>query len=382
LVRWRADGVLMFLGRNDLQVKVRGFRIELGEIEAQLKALPGITEAVVRVDAQQRLLAYFSAPEAQQPNELRARLATVLPDYMLPAAFVQVEAFSLTANGKLDRRALPEPNEDHFALQRYEAPQGPVESRLAELWAQTLGVPRVGRQDNFFALGGHSLLAVQLVEQLRVDGWAIDVRTLFGAPTVGALAAILAEHGETPAAPLDVSASSLPAGCTRITPDLLPLVDLTQAQIDRIVANVEGGAANVQDIYPLAPLQEGLFFHYLLQDQGDTYLLHTTLAFDQETGLDAFCEALQRVIARHDILRTALAWEDLDQPVQVVWRTAPLPVEVLRITQDDALAQLQAHTDSRQRRLDIRQAPLLRVVKAFDAAQQRWLLQVLHHHLV
>ncbi|MDU9030247.1 non-ribosomal peptide synthase/polyketide synthase [Pseudomonas mediterranea] len=382
LVRWRADGVLMFLGRNDLQVKVRGFRIELGEIEAQLKALPGITEAVVRVDAQQRLLAYFSATQAQQPNELRARLAAVLPDYMLPAAFVHVEAFSLTANGKLDRRALPEPSEDHFALQRYEAPQGPVESRLAELWAQTLGVPRVGRQDNFFALGGHSLLAVQLVEQLRVDGWAIDVRTLFGAPTVGALAAILTEHGETPADALDVPGGALPAGCTRITPDLLPLVDLTQAQIDRIVANVEGGAANVQDIYPLAPLQEGLFFHYLLQDRGDTYLLHTTLAFDQETGLDAFCDALQRVIERHDILRTALAWEDLEQAVQVVWRSAPLPVEVLRITQDDALAQLQAHTDSRQRRLDIRQAPLLRVVKAFDAAQQRWLLQVLHHHLV
>nr|WP_223194784.1 non-ribosomal peptide synthase/polyketide synthase [Pseudomonas sp. PSB18] len=382
LVRWRADGVLMFLGRNDLQVKVRGFRIELGEIEAQLKALPGITEAVVRVDAQQRLLAYFSAPETQQPNELRARLAALLPDYMLPAAFVHVEAFSLTANGKLDRRALPEPSENHFALQRYEAPERPVESRLAELWAQTLGVPRVGRQDNFFALGGHSLLAVQLVEQLRVDGWAIDVRTLFGAPTVGALAAILTEHGEAPADALDVPGGPLPAGCTRITPDLLPLVDLTQAQIDRIVANVEGGAANVQDIYPLAPLQEGLFFHYLLQDQGDTYLLHTTLAFDQETGLDAFCEALQRVIERHDILRTALAWEDLDQPVQVVWRSAPLPVEVLRITQDDALAQLQAHTDPRQRRLDIRQAPLLRVVKAFDAAQQRWLLQVLHHHLV
>lgn len=171
-------------------------------------------------------------------------------------------------------------------------------------------------------------------------------------------------------------------GCTHITPELLPLVELTQAQIDRIVASVEGGAANVQDIYPLAPLQEGLFFHYLLQDEGDTYLLHTTLAFSDEARLDAFCLALQQVIARHDILRTALAWEDLEQPVQVVWREAPLPIEILRITEADALAQLQAHTNPRQRRLDIRQAPLLRVVKAFDAGQQRWLLQVLHHHLV
>ncbi|SFX78277.1 amino acid adenylation domain-containing protein, partial [Pseudomonas sp. NFACC43] len=382
LARWRADGVLLFLGRNDFQVKIRGFRIELGEIEAQLKALPSVTEAVVLADAQQRLLAYFTATSAQDPSELRARLAAVLPDYMLPAAFVQVDAFSLTANGKLDRRALPEPGEAHFALHRYDAPQGPVETRLAELWAQVLGVPRVGRQDNFFALGGHSLLAVQMVEQLRTQGWSLDVRTLFATPNVAALAVALAQRPQaSDQAPVSAGTAIAP-GCTRITPEMLPLVDLTQAQIDRIVANVEGGAANVQDIYPMAPLQEGLFFHYLLQDQGDTYLLHTTLAFTDEARLDGFCLALQQVIARHDILRTALAWEGLDEPVQVVWREAPLPIEVLRITEADALTQLLAHTDARTRRLDIRQAPLLRVVKAFDAREQRWLLQVLHHHLV
>ncbi|MFB4394996.1 AMP-binding protein, partial [Pseudomonas sp. LS_1] len=171
LVRWRADGVLLFLGRNDFQVKIRGFRIELGEIEAQLKALAHITEAVVLADDQQRLLAYFTSTADQAPGTLRAQLAAVLPDYMLPAAFVPVEAFSLTANGKLDRRALPAPEERHFASHHYEAPQGPLETRLAELWAQVLGVPRVGRLDNFFALGGHSLLAVQLVEQLREQGW-------------------------------------------------------------------------------------------------------------------------------------------------------------------------------------------------------------------
>ncbi|WP_335944804.1 non-ribosomal peptide synthase/polyketide synthase [Pseudomonas sp. G166] len=382
LARWRADGVLMFLGRNDFQVKIRGFRIELGEIEAQLKALPEVSEAVVLADAQQRLLAYFTATTTQEPSELRARLAAVLPDYMLPAAFVQVDSFALTVNGKLDRRALPEPAENHFAQQRYEAPQGPVETRLAELWAEVLGVPHVGRQDNFFALGGHSLLAVQLVEHMRAEDWAIDVRTLFGAPTIAALATALAHRETPPSHDPEVLGASLPLGCTHVTPELLPLVELTQAQIDRIVASVEGGAANVQDIYPLAPLQEGLFFHYLLQDEGDTYLLHTTLAFSDEARLDAFCLALQQVIARHDILRTALAWEDLEQPVQVVWREAPLPIEILRITEADALAQLQAHTNPRQRRLDIRQAPLLRVVKAFDAGQQRWLLQVLHHHLV
>ncbi|MFB4391905.1 MULTISPECIES: amino acid adenylation domain-containing protein [unclassified Pseudomonas] len=174
----------------------------------------------------------------------------------------------------------------------------------------------------------------------------------------------------------------LPLGCTHITPDLLPMVALTQAQIDRIVANVEGGAGNVQDIYPLAPLQEGLFFHSLMEREGDTYLLYTTLAFDTEARAQAFCQALQQVIDRHDILRTALAWEDLEHPVQVVWRHAPLSLETLQVKGPDALAELLAHTDPRQRRLDITQAPLLRVVKAFDAQQQRWLLQVLHHHLV
>ncbi|WP_422775659.1 amino acid adenylation domain-containing protein [Pseudomonas mediterranea] len=371
LVRWRADGVLMFLGRNDLQVKVRGFRIELGEIESQLKALPGITEAVVRVDAQQRLLAYFSATQAQQPNELRARLAAVLPDYMLPAAFVHVEAFSLTANGKLDRRALPEPSENHFALQRYEAPQGPVESRLAELWAQTLGVPRVGRQDNFFALGGHSLMAVQLVEQLRAEGWHLDIGTLFTAANLHHLALLL-EHPASPAEPhAPTVASGIDPDCPRITPDmLLPLLSLPQAQIDSVVAAVEGGTANVQDIYPLAPLQEGLLFQHLLQPDDDAYLLRATLAFDSHERLQGFVAAFDQVIARHDVLRSAVLWEGLDEPVQVVWRSASLQVQ--------QLADGERFSDQS---LDIRRAPLARAFVRFDSATQHWQLQLVHHHL-
>ncbi|MDB6442647.1 amino acid adenylation domain-containing protein [Pseudomonas sp. 21TX0197] len=352
LARWRADGVLLFLGRNDFQVKIRGFRIELGEIEAQLKALPSVTEAVVLADAQQRLLAYFTATSAQDPSELRARLAAVLPDYMLPAAFVQVDAFSLTANGKLDRRALPEPGEAHFALHRYDAPQGPVETRLAELWAQVLGVPRVGRQDNFFALGGHSLLAVQMVEQLRAEGWSLDVGTLFNATNLLNLAATLEHSVQDPEPAATLS------------------LDLTQAQIDHIVTTVEGGLANVQDIYPLAPLQEGLLFHHLLQPRDDAYLLRATLAFDSQARLQRFIDAFDQVIARHDVLRSAVLWEGLDTPVQVVWRVARLPVVLL----DEGRAFAEEH-------LDIRRAPLAQAFVRFDAADQRWHLQLVHHHL-
>ena len=369
LARWRADGVLMFLGRNDFQVKIRGFRIELGEIEVQLKALLEVNEAVVLADAQQRLLAYFTATTAQEPSELRARLAAVLPDYMLPAAFVQVDRFALTANGKLDRRALPEPDENHFAQQRYEAPQGPVETRLAELWAEVLGVPRVGRQDNFFALGGHSLMAVQLVEQLRVQGWSLDVGTLFNASNLLNLALAL-EHPGEPVEAYEPVTASIPPHCVRITPEHVPLVNLPQAQIDRIVASVDGGTANVQDIYPLAPLQEGLLFQHLLQPTDDAYLLRATLAFDSRERLQGFIAAFDQVIARHDILRSAVLWEGLDEPVQVVWRTARLPV--VHLADGETFA---------ERALDIRRAPLAQAFTRFDAPRQQWQLQLVHHHL-
>ncbi|MGY2390917.1 condensation domain-containing protein, partial [Pseudomonas sp. SDO528_S397] len=121
-----------------------------------------------------------------------------------------------------------------------------------------------------------------------------------------------------------VPANRIGAGCTQITPDLLPLATLDQASIDRIVASVPGGVANVQDIYALAPLQEGLLYHHISAEYGDPYQQHALFAFDSRSRLDAFAQALQQVIARHDILRTGLFWEQLEAPVQVVWREAPL----------------------------------------------------------
>ena len=146
----------------------------------------------------------------------------------------------------------------------YEAPVGDTDATLGAIWAEVLGVARVGRQDDFFALGGHSLLAVTLIEQMRQRELRADVRTLFTTPTLAALAAAVERQScEVPVPP-----HRIPAGCTALTPDLLPLVTLTQAEIDRIVAAVPGGAANVQDIYPLAPLRRDLF-HHLLTTEGD-----------------------------------------------------------------------------------------------------------------
>jgi len=178
----------------------------------------------------------------------------------------------------------------------------------------------------------------------------------------------------------DAAQPALPA---KITPDMLPLVDLTQEQIDRIVLSVPQGVANIQDIYPLAPLQEGILFHHLLETQGDTYLLRSVVAFEKRKGLDDFLAALQTVINRHDILRSAVYWQYLPQPVQVVHRQAPLYIEELALTgDDDALQQLLNHTDPHHRRLDFQQAPLLAAYIVADPHSDEWLLALLSHHIV
>ncbi|HVG90597.1 MAG TPA: phosphopantetheine-binding protein, partial [Alphaproteobacteria bacterium] len=201
--RWRADGTIEFLGRNDFQVKIRGFRIELGEIEARLAEYRDVGEAVVIAREEEagdkRLVAYYTVKEGEAGAErvgggvldaeaLRGHLSAQLPDYMVPAAYVRMEKLPLTANGKLDRKALPAPEGDAYAVSGYEAPQGEIEVQLAGIWAELLKVERVGRQDNFFSLGGHSLLAVTLIERMRRIGLEVDVRMLFVAPNLAELA--------------------------------------------------------------------------------------------------------------------------------------------------------------------------------------------------
>jgi amino acid adenylation domain-containing protein len=296
---------------------------------------------------------------------------------MVPAAYVALERLPLTPNGKLDRRALPAPESDAFGAHAYEAPQGEVETTLARIWSELLGLERIGRHDNFFALGGHSLLAVRLIERVRQSGLQLEAHTLFTSPTLASLAA-----AAQAAVAATVPPNLIDAHCTRITPQLLPLVTLTQDEIDSAVATVSGGAANVQDIYPLAPLQHGMLFHHLAQSVGDIYLTLHLLAFDARDRLDGFLVALQSVIDRHDILRTGFAWQGLSQPVQVVWRRAMLPIEEIHLQGPDAATQLRERFDPRHTRLALTQAPLLRAHVAHDAEHDRWLLCLLQHHVI
>ena len=355
--RYLPDGNIEYLGRNDDQVKIRGLRIELGEIQARLTDCPQVNEAAV-IARDNRLIAYYTGA-ISEIDALRAQLLQHLPDFMVPAIFVHLEALPLSPNGKLDRKALPAPGLDSVVAREYEAPQGDTEIALASLWAELLKVERVGRHDNFFELGGHSLLAVSLMGRMRSLGLSADVKAVFGQPTLSALAAALGGGRE-----VAVPANGIAADCAYICPDMLALIQLDQPAIDRIVACIPGGAANVQDIYPLAPLQAGMLYHHRAVQAGDDYVLRAQFAFDSLVRMEAFALALQAVIQRHDILRSSFHWDGLEEPVQVVWRKASLVVESGLLPQ----------------RLDLSQAPLMRLVYTEEAP--RVVATLLFHHLV
>jgi amino acid adenylation domain-containing protein len=197
LVRWLPDGTLDFLGRIDHQVKVRGFRIELGEVEAALLSLAGVEKAVViaRTDApgDPRLVAYVTGEATEET--LRRQLRERLPDFMIPAAFVRLDEMPLNPSGKVDRRALPKP--ERGPAPGLVPPRTPVEAALAEIWAEVLGLDRIGAQESFFELGGHSILAILLMARIKTRlGKVLPVAALFSAPTLEALAALVERSGD------------------------------------------------------------------------------------------------------------------------------------------------------------------------------------------
>ncbi|HET7233826.1 MAG TPA: amino acid adenylation domain-containing protein [Longimicrobium sp.] len=348
LCRWLADGTLEYLGRTDFQVKVRGFRVEPGEVEARLAAHEGVREAVVLAlddgAGGKRLVAYFVG-EALESGALRAHLSQQLPEYMVPAAFVRLEALPLTPNGKLDRRALPAPGADAFAARAYEAPVGEAEHLLAGIWSELLGVERVGRGDHFFALGGHSLLAVRVVSRVRQAlGVEAEIRDLFERPVLADFA-----RGVETAARAEAPA---------ITP------------VDR--------AAPI----PLSFAQQRLWFLEQLGDLGGTYHLGSGVRLRGELDRDALVKALNRIVARHEALRTTFAEVD-GVPEQ---RIAPAEASGFHLVEHDlggradAEAELGRVVDEEARApFNLRQGPLVRGRLIRLAADDHVLLITMHH---
>jgi amino acid adenylation domain-containing protein len=347
--RWTDDGELVFAGRVDEQVKIRGFRVEPGEVRGVVGACPGVAQAAVVV-RDDRLVAYVVGDVGA--DAVVSFAAERLPHYLVPSAVVVLDALPLTANGKLDRAALPVPD---GAAVGGRGPRTVVEEVLCQAFADVLGVATVSIDDDFFALGGHSLLAVRLVERLRVAGVAVSVRDVFGTPTVAGLAVVADSAAAT--APQDETAGE---------------VGLTDAER----ATLPADAAYV---YGLTPLQEGMLFHHLLHGgDDDVYVTPTVLEFDSRDRLDAFTAALQTVVDRHDVYRTSIAWRDLREPVQVVRREARLRVERVEVAGAEPAAELIAAGGLG---MDLSSAPLLDL-RIGPAGDGRWWALMRAHHMV
>ena len=368
-------------------MKIRGQRIELGEIEATLDKHAGVGQSVVmaREDTPGRPaaggLCRAAASGAFDRAELKEHLSRELPAYMVPSAFVFLEALPLTSSGKVDRKLLPAP-ERSDSKATYVAPRTATEEILAGIWAEVLKLERVGRPRQLLRVG----------RPFAAGGERDRAHAPGGAERRRAHAFRHAHHrraGSSGQAATAISSKCRPIGippdCEAISPEMLPLVQLSPEEIERVVAAVPGGAANIQDIYPLAPLQEGFLFHHRMVSEGDvTYLTTYQFAFDSRDRLDRYLQALQAVIDRHDILRTAVLWEGLAEPVQVVYRRALLIVEEVSLdaADGDVAQQLWARINLRNYRLDVREAPLMRIFIAHDAANDRWVMQQMVHHLI
>ncbi|WP_085679522.1 MULTISPECIES: non-ribosomal peptide synthetase [unclassified Pseudomonas] len=346
LVRWLADGTLDYLGRNDDQVKIRGVRIELGEIESRLASLPGINEAVVlaREDqpGQPRLVAYFTPQpdvEAATPEGLRAQLQAHLPDYMVPVAFVELQALPLTANGKLDRRALPRPERSALFEQGHEPPEGELEHALAQIWAELLQVEQVGRRDHFFTLGGHSLLAMRMVSQVRLRlGVELPLAELFANAELAAVAQVLAGAGR----------SELPV-----------IVPVPREQP-----------------LPMSFAQQRLWFLAQMDGGNQAYNVPLALGLRGPLDDDALECALLRIVERHETLRSHFVPRD-DSAEVIIGTTAGAGwFQREDIAPDAVPGKLREEAG---RPFDLAHGPLLRVRLLRLDAQHHVLALTVHH---
>ncbi|MFE9240677.1 amino acid adenylation domain-containing protein [Streptomyces sp. NPDC007007] len=350
LARRLGDGSLEFLGRIDDQVKIRGFRIELGEIETSLAAHPDVRDAVVLVredtPGDERLVAYVTPADGAvpAPGSLRSHLAGRLPEYMVPAAFVTLDALPLTTNGKLDKRALPAPGREALGPAGSVAPRTVTEERIAAVWADVLGLEQVGVEDGFFELGGHSIRAVALVGRLRAIGYDLAVRDVFEHRTVARIAELVTGRP----APAD-------AGCT-----VEPFSLITAQDVARLP---EG----VVDAYRLSQVQLGMVVEMLTDDGRHPY--HNATSFrirdEQPFSAEALREAAAVVAVRHDVLRTSFDLTGYSVPMQLVHATVELPIgvrDVSHLSEDQLLSELREFVRQERAALfDLTTPPLLRL---------------------
>ncbi|OLP20313.1 hypothetical protein BST81_00820 [Leptolyngbya sp. 'hensonii'] len=357
LARYRANGELEYLGRLDHQVKIRGFRIELGEIESLLMRHPAVGQVLVKVDDNgqddKRLVAYVVPTPGQSltTEDLRRSLKEQVPTYMVPAAFVLLEAFPLTANGKIDQRALPAPDlADRRSLAGvFVPPTTPAEVALAGIWSEVLGIEQVGIEDNFFDLGGHSLLATQVVSRIREE-FQIDLplRALFEAPTIHGLSLLLETHPQVQA-----------------TQDLDPIQPIPRDQP-----------------IPLSFAQERLWFLGQLEGENSTYNISGAIRIEGSLQISVLEQAITEIVRRHEGLRTAFPSVN-GVPVQRIIPPAPVALALINLQElgePERSTELQRLFAQETHRLfDLEQGPLLQLSLVQLELESSVLLLTMHH---
>ncbi|WP_338869862.1 amino acid adenylation domain-containing protein [Myxococcus stipitatus] len=354
LARWRVDGVLEFLGRRDSQVKVRGYRIELAEVEAALLAHPAVKEGlVVARDGAggKRLVAYF-VEQGETPDApgVKEWLKQRLPEFMVPSAFVQLDALPLTANGKVDRKALPSPEQEGMGGDEVQEPRSAMELLVARIWIPLLGVARVGVKDDFFALGGHSLLATRVVSRLREAlGRDVPVRTLFEAPTLEALARRLE------------SMKGTVSGTARVLPP---------SRVPRSAG------------MPLSFAQRRLWFLGSLDVGGYSYNLPFVVRLRGALDVAALERAFTELVRRHEALRTTFA-EVEGEPVQRIASPEVVRLQVVPVESrsgEPLAVTTRRHVEALAREsFDLTKGPLMRVTLLKEGEGEQVLVVVVHH---
>ncbi|MFD0588381.1 amino acid adenylation domain-containing protein [Paenibacillus sp. GCM10027627] len=344
LARWLPDGNLEYLGRMDQQVKIRGFRIELGEIESAMLRHAGVKEAAAAVvgDDDQTLCGYYTSDHPIRPEELKELLALTLPEHMIPPYFMRLEQMPLSPSGKLNRKALPEPAGDIRSTGEGEVsstPQSEIERKLASIWEEVLRVEKVGLDDNFFELGGHSLKAVAVVsriyKELQVE---LELNAVFRYPTVRGLA-------------------ELAAGANR-----------------SVYANIQPVAKRAY--YPVSSAQKRLLILQQLEEGSTSYNMPGVIRIEGELEAEWLETAFQRLIERHESLRTSFAWKE-GEPIQRVEDSVAFQLE----RAETADAQVQVELGKFVKPFNIGRAPLIRA-KLVKSGEQSYLLLYDMHHLI
>ncbi len=344
-VRWNADGVLEYLGRLDQQVKLRGFRVEPEEIEARLLALDGIAQAVVLV-RNATLIGYYTASRALDEQDVKAALAAELPEYMVPAQLMRLDAMPLSPSGKLDRRALPEPV---WQTREHIEPETPLQQQIAAIWREVLGLPQIGLRDDFFALGGHSLLATQIISRTRqACDVELPLRTLFEASELGAFA---------------------------------EQVGLIQASGQRNQQTAIAKVDRSQPV-PLSYSQQRMWFLWQMEPDSPAYNVGGMARLRGVLDVGRFEAALQALIMRHETLRTTfpsvdgVAYQKVSPQtgVRMDWQDISALNETEREQRLQQLADHEAHTP-----FNLETGPLLRACLVKAGEQEHYLVLTLHH---